>query len=141
MVPFDAFFHYLLDSHRKDFATNLFFVLLVFGGGLFLIIGSILGIDFAASKIGTLFLMYLVLWIAWILWVFDLIFGLPWGWDRHTVVPVFFALSAGVFSFCEFCSYVKDRWAPLERGYRRCPFCRAVIVELSIECPHCRNKV
>ena len=97
--------------------------------------------DFVASKAGMLLLLYVVIWIAYGLWIFDLAFGLPWGWSRRYAVPLFFAFSIVCVAVGEIYSYVAERRRPLEEGYRRCPHCHAIIVLLSVQCSECGKKV
>lgn len=139
-VPYEAFFQYVMNPSRQDFWMNVLFVVLIVAGGFLLAAAGLRGADFTASA-GSFAAVYVMIWVAYGLWIFDLAFGLPFGWSRMTVVPVFLGISCGTVFLSEIILWFKERSRPVADGYKKCPFCREVILELAIECPYCRKKI
>lgn len=138
-IPFEDFFHFLRNPGSFDQSMCYgFFVALLIGGAGLLIFG-IQGGDFSRHIALCFLLFYLAIWIAYGLWLLDLFFGLPWGWTRFYAVPVFLA----VMLVLDVSFLLKGMWdeyhRPLEKGYRRCPGCRAVVERVRVECPACRR--
>lgn len=140
-IPYESFFAYVMNPERNDFVINIMLVGLIVFGGVLLIIGSLRGMEFNSPLATWLGLSYLMIWIAYGFWIFDLAFGLPFGWSRLKIVPLFLFISIGALGLMEARAYWIERNRPLAEGYRRCPRCRAVIVKLSIECPVCRERL
>lgn len=140
-IPYAEFFEYVMRPSHKDWIMNVSFVILILGGAVALILMSLQGMEFSGSIAGTLLTIYMLVWIAYGLWIFDLAIGLPGPWSRHSVVTVFLGTTIGGLILFETYLHWKDRNRPLEDGYRRCPYCRAIIVELSIECSECHRKI
>ncbi|MFZ5802417.1 MAG: hypothetical protein ACOY3K_04820 [Candidatus Omnitrophota bacterium] len=140
-APFPEFFAYLMDPKREDFLMNLILVIMIVGGGIFLVLAQIRGVEWSPSFPGALAMVYLFVWVAYGLWISDLAFGLPWGLPRIVVVPVFLLLTAVPTMGLEIFFYFREKNKPLAEGFRRCPHCKAPVLELSIECPECKKKI
>lgn len=140
-VSYVTFFRYLLQPDRKDRLIHLFFMVTSLAGGVLLLMAFLRGRDFSQPYFGMLLMMYMAFLTAFGLWMFDIAFGLPFGWNRFVAVPIFLLLSVIAPAATEVVLYIKDKHAPLEPGYVRCPHCQAVIVALSVECSVCRKKI
>ncbi len=140
-IPYEEFFKYIMDPGREDWMMNVALVLLIVGGAVLLGVSGLMGVDLGASPASSFVTMYVVVWIAYAIWILDLAFGLPFGLSRMSVVPLLLAAGAMVILTLDLAAFWSESRRPLEEGYKKCPHCGAIIVELSTECLHCRKKV
>ena len=132
---------YLLDPDPRDQVMSIMFVILTLGGGVFLIVCQLMGLDFDQPIWRNLPGMYGIVWLAYSLWIVDLVAGLPFGVTRFEAVPGLLCFSIFCFLLREIAAWQKDRTRVPAEGYRFCPKCRAVIVQISVECPECHHKL
>ncbi|MBN1688873.1 MAG: zinc ribbon domain-containing protein [Candidatus Omnitrophica bacterium] len=139
-TPFRDFVSYVVNPAPEDRFMNILFILVLLLGGGTLAIGAFQGVDFGRPFARSLWNIYILFWFAYGLWIFDLVFGLPWGWSRFQIIPIFLTGFVVVFVGLDIISAWQEKWRPLEKGYRRCPHCRAPVIELMTECPECHEK-
>jgi len=138
VVPYYEFIQYLMNPKREDAVMNVAFVVIILGGGVLLILASLRGVDFSEGVAGSLLSVYMVIWLSYGLWIFDLAFGLPFGWSRFYVIPIFLGGTSITLIICEMVSAWQDKHRPLEAGYKRCSKCGAAVPKLMVECSECR---
>jgi len=140
-IPYEELMKYVMNPKDQDQLWSVVFVLLILGGGVGLIIANLMGVDFESPVIRVLPIWYLVVWLSYALWMFDLAFGLPFGWNRSWAIPILSGITIGGSLAMEGYAYWVERKRPLEQGYQRCPNCQSVILHLLVECPYCRRKL
>ncbi|MBP9865088.1 MAG: hypothetical protein KBC91_01650, partial [Candidatus Omnitrophica bacterium] len=112
----------------------------ILAGAILFVFCSAAGMEVYRSLGVSLAVLYTAVWLAYGCWIYDRAYGLPWGLDRVKVSAVIFgaAFAMSLFEIWTAWRYAHPR---LEDGYRRCPHCKAIIVELSVECEFCRKKI
>ena len=120
-LPLKELLSYVLDPAPRDRVMNIAFILVLLLGGAALAVASMVGSDFSKAVPRAFVGMYVSFWIAYGLWFLDLIVGLPWGWSRFYVVPIFLSVALVFFIVYELVAMWNERYRPLEQGYRRCP--------------------
>ncbi len=139
-VPYEQLLRYVTHPEPQDRILNLFFVAVIFGGGVLLVLASLAGMEFYRSLGFSLLALYWSVWLAYGCWIYDLAFGLPWGWNRYTTAAVFLALGIAA-GLGEMLASWREARRPLAEGYKRCPHCKEIIVSLSVECFRCKKKL
>ncbi len=138
-VPFAALAKYIRDPAAEDRVMNIVFIAVLFGG-LFLFAGVLLtGHSLQTPLFRQLTSLYGVFWFCYGVWFLDLFLELPFGWSRFQLVP---GIAGGSLVFVLgqiFLAFMNRRRRIIEDGYKVCPFCRAVITRLHLECPECRR--
>ena len=140
-VPFREFFEYAMSPDRPDVIYNIFFVVIILVGAVGLIIAQLMEVDFSQPVVRNLPGLYGIVWLSYALWIVDLAFGLPFGWNRMIVIPILLGGSLGYAVVLEALSYYQARNQPLEQGFKRCPYCKDVVVQLAVQCSHCRKSI
>ncbi|MBI3313459.1 MAG: hypothetical protein HYZ83_04440 [Candidatus Omnitrophica bacterium] len=140
-TPYEQLAFYGLRPGGWDRFMNIAFLVIILGGAVALVFWALAGAQFWETIPGGILGLYVAVWVSYGTWIFDLAFGLPWGWSRFVVVPVFLGSMLFIFLASVTREIWEERLRPLEQGYKRCPYCRAVIEELLIECSVCRRKI
>lgn len=140
-IPYEDLIAYAMRPGTWDRTVNILFIFILVGGGVALVVAHMKGVEFHRLVPGGLVGLYLGVWISYGTWIFDLAFGLPWGWSRFVVIPLFLGCLLLLFAIGVGLEIYEERLRPLEHGYQRCPHCRAVIEGLLIECPECRQGI
>ncbi len=122
---------------KSDQNANWIFVGGLLLGGAAILFLSLGGVEWYRPGLRSIMGFYVALWIAYLLWLVDLSVGLPDPWTRQKAVPYFLASAAAFFIVWEIAGWIREQMRPIEKGYRRCPQCREVILELSLQCPQC----
>ncbi|MCM8775522.1 MAG: hypothetical protein NC930_04130 [Candidatus Omnitrophica bacterium] len=140
-IPYEKLILYALKPGTWDFVMNICFIFIIVFGAVGLVLAALRGADFSDLVFGGLLGIYLGVWISYFTWLYDLAFGLMWGWSRFYAVPVFLGSILILYLAAVIKKIWTERLRPLETGYTRCPHCHGVIVQLLIECPLCRQKI
>ena len=141
VVPFEEFIKYISHPGTQDFAMSVIFVVLLIGGVVLFVFAGLSGFVFIGPFSSLLPFLYLTVWLGYAVWLTDLAVGLPFEWSRHTAVPVLFGTSLVFFFISGAAEWWSKRNPPLEEGYRRCPHCKAVILQLSVKCSDCGREI
>lgn len=135
-----------LESYRRhpsswDQSLNIAFLVVIFGGGVGLLLMAFGGAEFWRPGLRSILGIYFAVWIAYGIWLLDLAIGLPYAVSRLKVIPVFLGTTAVILVVRELIEFLQEKARPLEEGMKRCPHCKAVIVRLATECFYCKGKV
>lgn len=140
-TPYEQLILYGTKPGGWDRFMNIAFLVIILGGAVGLVFWALAGARFWELVPGGVLGFYVAVWVSYGTWIFDLAFGLPWGWSRFAVVPLFLVSVTVLFLAAAGRHLWAERLRPLEMGYRRCPHCHTVIEALLIECPFCRRKI
>ncbi len=138
-VPMQGLENYRRHPAPNDQVLNFIFLAVLIGGGAGLILAAFGSAEFWRPGLRSILGMYLSFWIAYGIWLLDLAFGLPYGVSRFKVISVFLGSTALLLGLRELWAFVREKGRPLEKGFKRCPFCKAVIVELATQCFYCKQ--
>lgn len=136
--PYEQLIHYVTHPQPQDRILNLFFIAVLLGGGVLLVLAAMGGMEFYRSLGFCLLAMYLAVWLAYGFWIFDLAFGLPWGLNRYTTSFILLGLGL-IVGAAEMVTSWRDSHRPVEDGYKRCESCGEINVSLSVECFRCKK--
>ncbi|MCB9799992.1 MAG: hypothetical protein H6757_04460 [Candidatus Omnitrophica bacterium] len=139
-MPYEQLLKYVTHPAPEDRNFNLFFVFVIAGGIFILIPGLIFGAEFSKGMGLAFVIFYLSTCLSYGLWIYDLAFGLPFGLTRLYAVTAVLG-AGGLLVLIELIADWREKNRPLEKGYKKCPHCREVIVSLSVECSNCRKKL
>ncbi len=137
VIPFEEFMKYLVDPKGQDFVMSVTFVVLLVGGAVLFVLAGFSSFVFIGPFTSNLPLLYLIVWLAYAVWMIDLAVGLPFQWSRHAVVPILLGTGLVLSLVSGLAEWWNQKNIPLEEGYRRCPHCKAVILQLSVQCSDC----
>ncbi len=141
VVPFEEFIKYVSHPGTQDFAMSVIFVVLLIGGAVLFVFAGLSGFVFIGPFSSLLPFLYLMVWLGYAVWLIDLAVGLPFQWSRHVAVPILFGTSLVFFLISGAAEWWSKKNQPLEEGYRRCPHCKAVILQLSVKCSDCGREI
>jgi hypothetical protein len=140
-APFyERFWHFVIDPVREDRVLNRFFIGAILAGAILFVVCTAAGVEVYRSLGVSLAVLYTAVWLSYGCWIYDRAYGLPWGLNRLRVVAVI-AGAALVMSLYEIWTAWRYAHPRLAEGYRRCPHCKEFIVQLSVECEHCRKEI
>ncbi len=114
-IPYEQLIQYGLAPGHWDRWVNIFFLAVIILGGFVWVIALLRGEDMHEFWAAGLTGIYLAVWVSYLTWIFDLAFGLPWGWTRFAVVPVFWDWSCFFSSRPGGCMCGKNAPAPSRR--------------------------
>ena len=144
---YSGVFHYIQKTLEHsawtdlDTAVNIFFVIVLLAGVVFFILTQLMNIELRGSFSRFLFYLYFMIGISYLFWITDLVFGLPFGWSRFRLVPILMGTGFVSFSLAGSVAYWRETKIPIARGFRKCPGCKSIILELSLQCPQCGKKL
>ncbi|HXV27324.1 MAG TPA: hypothetical protein VD913_00005 [bacterium] len=141
IIPFEEFIRYLTHPKGQDVFLSVFFVVFLLGGAVLFVLAGLTSFAFVGHFTGNLPVVYGAAWLAYAFWLLDLALGIPFHGARNVIVPALLGSSLAFLVFSGFLKSWQEQRRPLEEGYRRCPRCKAVILELLIECPECGSKI
>lgn len=119
--------------------NRLFLLSLIFGSGL-LVLSSFARMEFYRGVVFSLVSFCAAIWLSYGCWIYERAFGLPWDLTSAKVIAVLFgaAVAVSLYEVWMAWHYANPQ---LEEGYCRCPHCKKIIVQLSVECEYCHKKI
>jgi len=132
--------HFVIHPASGDQVLNQIFIGAILLGAFLFVVCSATGVEVYRSLGISLAVLYAAVWLSYGCWIYDRAYGLPWGVDRIKMVAAILGIAC-VMSFYEIWTAWRYANPRLEEGYRRCPHCKQIIVQLSVECEHCRKKI
>jgi len=140
-APFyERLWHFVVHPAREDRLLNRLFIGCILAGAFLFVVCSAAGLEVYRSLGVSLAVLYTAVWLSYGCWIYDRAYGLPWGLSRVKIVAVI-AGTALVMSLYEIWTAWRYAHPRLAEGYRRCPHCKEIIVQLSVECAFCHKKV
>lgn len=138
-VPFRALAQYLQDPAAEDRVMSLVFVTVLVGGFFFFAGAFFMGMSFHTQLFRQLTSLYSVFWFCYGIWLLDLVLELPFGWTRSQIVPGIAGVTIAFMASQNILLFLNRRRRIIEEGYKVCPYCKALITRLHLECPDCRR--
>lgn len=140
MPWYERLWHFAIHPEQEDQILNRIFIACILAGAVLFVVCSAAGVEVYRSVGISLAVLYAAVWLSYGCWIYDRAYGLPCGLNRIKMAVIIFG-SAGAMSLFEIWTAWRYANPRLDEGFRRCPHCKGVIVQLSVECSHCRKKV